>query len=193
MYFYCSRSAAEPERSDPDAILASILRQLSCIEVGTPILPPIVEKFNKQGRGFTSGGLQLEESQELIVELIEIYGTATIIVDALDECNRDTRQSLLDSLEEILKESAGLVKVFVSSRDDQDIICTLRDYPNLDLSSDTKNATDIQHYVMIETQRLVEKRQLLRNSSSKKEMQRLIIDQVTAGADGMSVAQNLSR
>ena len=186
VYFYCSRSAAEPERSNSDAVLASILRQLSCVQPGKSLLPPVIEKYRNQGEGFISNGLQLEESRELIVELIENYGITTIIVDALDECDPETRQSLLDAFEDILQEAAGLVKIFVSSRDDQDIVCILREYPNLDISSD-KNTHDIQTFVRIETERLVRKRRLLRNSRTREGMQALIIEQVSAGAEGMYV------
>lgn len=109
------------------------------------------------------------------------------MVDALDECDPEMRQSLLDAFEDILRESAGLVKIFVSSRDDQDIVCTLRGYPNINISSD-KNTTDIEVFVEKETQRLVRKQRLLRNSRAKVEMQASIIDQVSKGADGMSVS-----
>ncbi|KAF6230805.1 hypothetical protein HO173_010921 [Letharia columbiana] len=186
VYFYCTRSAAEPERSKPDTVLASILRQLSCVPPDAPLLSPVIEKYKRQGEGFKSNGLGLDDSRDLIIRLIEDHSmTMTIIVvDALDECDAEMRQSLLDAFEHILKESVGLVKIFVSSRDDQDIVCTLRRYPNLDISSD-KNTADIEAYVKTEAQKLVNKGQLLRNSRAKEEMTALIIDQVCKGADGM--------
>ena len=184
VYFYCTRSAAEPERSNPDAVLASILRQLSCVQPGAPLLYPVVEKYRKLGEGFNSNGLDLDDSRDLIVRLIENYSMTIIVVDALDECDPAMRQSLLDAFEHILKESEGLVKIIVSSRDDQDIVYTLRDYPNLDISSD-KNTADIEVYVKIETQKLVKRGNLLRNSRAKEEMTAVIIDRVSSGADGM--------
>ncbi|KAK4692260.1 hypothetical protein P7C71_g4908, partial [Lecanoromycetidae sp. Uapishka_2] len=184
VYFYCSRSAAEPERSNPDAVVASILRQLSCAQPGMSLLPSLVDKYKKQGEGFKSSGLPLGQSLELIIQLSEVYGMTTIIVDALDECDLESRQSLLDAFTDVMKESAGLVKIFVSSRDDQDIVCTLREYPSMEISSD-RNTADIESFVKTETERLVQKRKLLRNSRAKAEMQTLIIDQVIGGADGM--------
>jgi len=130
--------------------------------------------------------LPLEESLQLIIAMIGDYGMTTIVVDALDECDPNTRQSLLDAFEDILRESAGLVKIFVSSRDDQDIVYTLRGYPNMDISSN-KNAADIEVFVEKETQRLVQRGRILRNSRAKVDMQALIIDQVIEGADGMLV------
>ncbi len=87
-------------------------------------------------------------------------------------------------IESILQDSLGLVKIFVSSRDDQDIFCTLREYPNLDIVSD-RNTVDIESFVRIETERLVRKRRLLRNSTAREELKALIIDRVSKGADGM--------
>ncbi len=184
VYFYCTRSAAEPERSNPDAVLASILRQLSCVKPDAPLLSPVIETYKRQGEGFKSKGLDLDDSRDLITRLIEDYSMTTIVVDALDECDPLMRQSLLDAFEHILKESAGLVKIFVSSRNDQDIVCTLRDYPNMDISSD-QNAADIETYVRTETMSLVKKGRLLRHSRAKEKMTASIIGQLSGGADGM--------
>ncbi len=184
VYFYCTRSVAEPERANPDAVLASILRQLSCVKPDAPLLSPVIEKYKRQGEGFKSKGLDLDDTRDLITRLIEDYSMTTIVVDALDECDPLMRQDLLDAFEHILIESAGLVKIFVSSRNDHDIVCTLRDYPNMDISSD-KNAADIETYVKTETMRLVKKGQLLRHSRAKEIMTASIIEQVSGGADGM--------
>ncbi len=43
VYFYCSRSTAEPERQDPDAVLASVSRQLSTVQGGKALLIEIDE------------------------------------------------------------------------------------------------------------------------------------------------------
>lgn len=185
VYFYCSRNAAEPERSDPAAILSSIVRQLSCAEPGLPLLPPVVQKYEKKGQGFNSWGLQIEESCELITQLIEHYPMTTIVIDALDECDPEKRDMLLDAIENLLQNSSlGLMKVFLSSRDDQDLVCTLRVYPNLDLTS-RRNSADIEAFVREETDRLVRKRRLLRNSKAKEELKDLIIVEVSRSADGM--------
>ena len=185
VYFYCSRDAAEPQRSDAAAILSSIVRQLSCAEPGLPLLPPVVETYEKKGQGFNSRGLQIDDSCDIIKKLIEYYPMTTIIIDALDECNAEEREKLLDAVEGLLKDSSlGLLKVFLSSRDDQDIACTLRDYPNVDLVA-SRNSADIEAFVREETNRLVKKQRLLRNSNAKTTLVALIIDEVSSGADGM--------
>ena len=119
------------------------------------------------------------------MKLIEYYPMTTIIIDALDECNAEEREKLSDAVENLLKDSSfGLLKVFLSSRDDQDIACTLRDYPNVDLVA-SRNSADIRAFVREETNRLVKKQCLLRNSNTKEALVALIIDEVCSGADGM--------
>jgi hypothetical protein len=106
------------------------------------------------------------------------------VIDALDECNPDERDNLLQVLENILEESSCLTKIFVSSRDDQGIVCQLEDYPNLKIDSN-RNMHDIAFFVQIETQSLIKTRKLLRFSESKESLKEIIISQVTDGAKGM--------
>ena len=84
IFFYCSRNSAEPTRSDPAAILASLARQLSCLEPGNPLLRPTVDLYKrKEEEGFASGSLQVDESRTLILQLIAQYPLTTIIIDAM--------------------------------------------------------------------------------------------------------------
>jgi hypothetical protein len=184
-FFYCSRNTAEPTRSNPSSIVASIARQLSSLQPGDPLLPPVVAAYTKREKeGFASGSLGLEESRALILQLVEHYQLTTIVIDALDECDPERRADLLETLEEILQESSSLIKIFVSSRDDQDIVLHLRDYPNLELSSD-KNMDDITSFVAAETHTLIKRQKLLALSSNKENLKSEIIEQVTKGANGM--------
>ncbi|KAI1864951.1 uncharacterized protein JN550_008497 [Neoarthrinium moseri] len=184
-YFYCSRNPAEPERSDPACIMASIVRQLSSLDPGKPLLQPTISTYQShEDEGFAAGSLGLKDSRDLLLQLLEKFPTATIIIDALDECRTDTRRQLLDCLEYILLESTTLVKIFVSSRDDQDIVCKLQVYPGLELSS-RLNSKDITYFVKSETDQLIARGQLLRSSTSRIELSAKIVEDVTDGAQGM--------
>lgn len=184
-YFYCSRNPAEPGRSDPGAILGSIARQLSCLGPGLPLLQPTVAVYEAHEKdAFAAGSLRLKENRNLILELSKHYPVVIIIIDALDECNPATRQDLLDAMEFILQQSPSLIKIFISSRDDQDIVYKLQEYPSLELSSD-RNSSDIAKFVEHETSSLVAKGNLLRFSRMKEELQQKIIEKVTNGAGGM--------
>lgn len=74
--------------------------------------------------------------------------------------------------------------MFVSSRDDQDIVYKLQDYPNLELSSD-RNSGDIAKFVESETYALMSSGALLRYSRNKDELRSKIIKKITDGAHGM--------
>ncbi|KAM0238863.1 hypothetical protein ACHAP5_008552 [Fusarium lateritium] len=184
-YFYCSRNPAEPERSNPARMLASIARQLSTPQRRGAILEPAIKEYQEEEKSdFMSGPLRLERSKSLILQLLEQYNSATIVMDALDECNPDTREILLETLEDLLKESSCLLKVFVTSRTDRDITYKLSNYPNVCLSSD-RNTPDIDLFIRSETARLIEKGHLLRDSNRKDELRDLIINTLTSRAQGM--------
>ncbi|KAK2764808.1 hypothetical protein CKAH01_15747 [Colletotrichum kahawae] len=188
VYFYCSRNPAEPGRSDPSRILASIARQLSTSSSPSSVLEPAVAVFTqREETAFASGPLHVDETKGLILQLLERYkdATVTIMIDALDECNPATRDILLDTLEYLLNASACLLKVFVSSRNNQDIVYNLRKYPNLTLSSDC-NTADIELFVRSETTRLVAKGSLLCYSERKEELGDKIVHELTCGAHGIN-------
>jgi hypothetical protein len=185
VYFYCLRNPTEPARSNPQAILASLARQLSSTQPGKPLLQPSIDLYDEEeAEGFVSGQPQLDQSLKLIMQLIELYPQTTIILDALDECDPATRLDLLRALEHILKHSCSLVKVFVSSRNDQDIVLQLNGYLNLEIDS-RRNSNDIAQFVNAEVERLIKDGKLLRNSNSRDDMKEMIIRKVTTGAAQM--------
>lgn len=65
--------------------------------------------------------LTVEGYTRLLIELTKDH-PATIILDALDECEEITRYKLLEALDSIISSSTNVVKIFVSSRDDIDIV-----------------------------------------------------------------------
>lgn len=187
-YYYCSRNAAEPERSNPEVVLASIARQLACSKPGSPVLPP-AEKNYQDARltGSLQKHLDLDKSCELILQLVDYHDITTIVIDALDECDKKSRGRLIQILQRILQDAQSLVKVFVSSRDDGDIKLQLQDYPHLMIESG-KNFDDISAFVTLETEGLIRSGRLLPYSKAKDELKDLIITKVIEKANGMYVS-----
>lgn len=149
-FFYCARSSTEPERSDPTEVLRSILEQLSSSDLDFPIRQPVVRAYaekKRDARGRQPEKLEREEVVDLILELSENY-PATIILDGLDECNPSRRQDLLDDLQTILRRSDNVFKIFVSSRDDHDLVHRLSQTPNTYIRA-TDSSDDIERYVKI--------------------------------------------
>ncbi|KAL7274140.1 hypothetical protein RUND412_002974 [Rhizina undulata] len=179
LYFYCKHG--EKERQNPLSILSTLVKQLSLLTSPEGSLPqPVVSIFKHKSK---SGKLQLSESQELIASLAKNFIRTTIVIDALDDCDKQSRQELLTALEAIMKSSAGLIKIFVTSRPAYDIELKLEGVPNVYIHS-SDNSGDIAAFVRAEVDRCILWKSLLRGSVAL-ELKESIIEKLTSGADGI--------
>jgi hypothetical protein len=186
-YFYCTRNSAESERAKPDEILRSILKQLSCTTLHQPIREPVARTYKQRKEEADNDGreptkLMLKECVQLILALLETI-RATIIIDALDECDPARRHELLSALDRIREESTSLVKVFVSSRDDQDIVCQLNHLPDVFIHA-SDNCEDIKNFVRFRVNQSIKNKTLLRGNVTE-ELKSRIISSLIEGAQGM--------
>ena len=182
-FFYCNRNDTERERANPEGILRSIVRQLSMSGPHARLSKFVAAKYTeRQCKHFADGPLRLDECVDLIVRLTEQYTCATIIIDALDECDVTTRHSLLAALSSIMQHGSS-TKIFVSSRDDKDITLKLQDFPNLYIKA-SNNAEDIDRYVHFKVEQAVADRRLLDGNVSEMTVQH-ISDTLTFKAQGM--------
>jgi hypothetical protein len=77
---------------------------------------------------------------------ISASNPTTIIIDAVDEIHPSERHQLLDALEKITQASQSVVKIFLSSRNDVQILAILKDVSQLRIEA-TSNRLDIELYV----------------------------------------------
>lgn len=105
------------------------------------------------------------------------------MIDALDECNAKRRHELLQALDNIIQKSASLVKVFVSSRDDNVIKCRLERSKNIFIEA-SDNGGDIERYVNAEVQKAVNDKRLLCGEVSEI-LREKISETLISGAQGM--------
>ena len=106
--------------------MGALLRQLASVQSDLRIKDPVAEEYAARKRDAERDNsalkkLTVQDCTRLIIELTRQH-PATIILDALDECEKDTRHELLEAFDEIISQSTEVVKVFVSSRDDIDIV-----------------------------------------------------------------------
>ena len=131
----------------PDSVLSSFVRQLSTSSTGDAIQPCAVHVYEeKEKLGFASNKLKLEETQRLLLDLVNIYPQTTLILDALDECDKDTRSELVKVFDSLLRDSSNPIKIFISSRPDSDIRDRFERGPNLEIQA-THNQGDIASFV----------------------------------------------
>uniref|UniRef100_A0A0W0GEG1 NACHT domain-containing protein n=1 Tax=Moniliophthora roreri TaxID=221103 RepID=A0A0W0GEG1_MONRR len=181
-FFYCSRNTAEPERSQPNQVIASLARQLSSTPGGNSLLEPAVTVYKEHRHG--NKQIPDQEGESLLRELVGVLKVSYIVVDAVDECDFTTRYELLNNLISLLDNDHNLVKILIASRDDQDIVDVLRDFASISITSE-HNGGDVIKFVDHQTQTLMSKGRLLRYSHAKGKLKELIIEKLTQQAHGM--------
>ena len=181
-YFYCDRN--QSDRRSTTSILNSLVRQLSVVKGNSGIYLPLLQLYNEKAKSaFASGGLKMEESQSLICQLTEIYLHTTIVIDALDECERDSRPELVGTLDFIVKESKNPVKILISSRPDEDIRHRFEGGPNVGIRA-TDNWDDIAKFVTSKVQKWPPHWSDKVSSTLKDEVCKTLVEK----SDGMYVA-----
>lgn len=124
-FFYCVRSEAERERANPIEIIRALLRQLASCEPDLPIRQPVIDAYDTRKKKADRDGskvqkLDVAECVKLMLELTREIPTV-VIVDALDESD-DPDYALISVLNQVLVRSEGLVKIFLSSRDNYNVV-----------------------------------------------------------------------
>ena len=120
----------------------------------------------REANGHAAGPVNAQECVDLIVELADLRAGTTIIIDALDECESTCRYDLLEAFTTILDKTAGLVKLFISSREDRAILDQLDGTPCITVDA-SDNARDIKHFVDHEVDRLHNTRRLFHGKAPK--------------------------
>lgn len=176
---------AEPARADPNHILRSILMQLSSSDMDTPIREPVVLAYHErvqEARGGQPEVLTLNECTDIILQLLEDNPTI-IVVDALDECDAVLRQDLILSFRRIIEESPSVLKLFLSSRDDRDIVTKMKTASEVYIEA-TDNRTDIQNFVVYQVKKAIEEERILNGMVSER-LKGEIIRTLISKASGM--------
>ena len=163
-YFYCDRN--EPVRQDPEVILSALVKQLSFLQLDDPLQPLVVDEYEKREKSAPPAhALENDASRDLLIKLADIYPQTTIIIDALDEVDSKKRDGFIQSLQGLIQKSTGLVKLFISSRNEDDIKLQFEHVNNHYISADD-NVQDIERFIDIEIENRVQRRTLLRGNVS---------------------------
>ena len=187
-YFYCAKNGFEPERSDPDDILRSLVRQLTfSTETQKNVYEGLVIDYERREAeakldGFDVPRLRTGECIKMILDLTAL-NPLVLIIDAIDEVQASRRHELIDGLNDIIAKAANVVKVLLTTRNDSHIFALLPETQRISiLKSD--NAGDIEKFVRRSVAHAIETRRLL-NGNVKKVMQEDIIQLLLKGAGEM--------
>jgi hypothetical protein len=187
-YFYCTKNLAEPERSNPDEILRSILRQLTIGDKPSPTIHErVLQEFeHRQAEakldGFEPRRLQARECVTLILDTTAA-NPATIVLDAVDEIESNSRHVLLSALTQIAQDSLDIVKVFVTSRDDSNIHALLPNALAVRIQKGHVNQ-DMNEFVHREVSMAIQNRRML-NGIVSESLKEALTSVLIAGAGEM--------
>ena len=132
----------------PDEILRSLLEQLASTDTTPKIKDPVVKAYKEkknEAEGRTPQKSNPDETINIILALLETNG-AFIIIDGLDGCDSTRRQDLLLAIQRLVQYSKRIVRVFISSKDNNDIASNLKTCLNVFISV-TDNSEDIGRFV----------------------------------------------
>ncbi|KAK6532746.1 hypothetical protein TWF281_006923 [Arthrobotrys megalospora] len=118
-YFYCDGKTGDESRTDPRSIICSLLKQMASLQPGQPLQPALAKAYKERvGSGNKASPPSFKEAKQIISEINgdQLYSRITIVIDALDECNKEYRGDLVEALVELVQASNTLVKIFFSSR-----------------------------------------------------------------------------
>lgn len=192
-YFYCQRNTADIRRSNPTEVLRAILKQIMLGKADWESESPTAKEYRRRKKEADEDGSDIEcfDLLETTQHIIDAVGEmpVTIIIDALDECHTDQRPQLLNALDLLLEKSAHLVKVFISSRDDIDIVLKLQKHRNIYIGVDD-NKQDINRFIQSEMQKVQSEGRLLKGMVSS-ELQDSITENLARKAQGMFLWVNL--
>lgn len=169
-YFYCGDSRFGRSWADPDEVMRSLTRQFAIIDrEKLDIHEQIALEFVRREAeaeldGFETPRLRSTDCAELVLNILGA-NPAVIIVDAVDEIEEHRRHELLDALIRIRDESASIVKIFLSSRDNSYIFASLPDALTLRVQ-DIDTRQDMERFVEHCVSTAISTRNLLNGSVS---------------------------
>ncbi|EHK26678.1 uncharacterized protein TRIVIDRAFT_141868 [Trichoderma virens Gv29-8] len=142
-FFYCNRGQIDLQ--DPLLALQSFVRQLATCPRYSKMVRKSLIKLYRENR---KNGLKLgfDACNKQLLESVNLYPQTVIILDGLDECDATSRDKLITILANLIKDAQHPVKIFISSRREQDIVKLLPAESVIRIDA-SDNRDDIQKFV----------------------------------------------
>lgn len=175
VYFYCDY--ADHRTLETCNILGTIILQLLRTN---PIPEPLMVMIRK---GYEDG-LRTPETKELIEIIcaaVELFPQVFIIIDGLDECKKNVCQDVLVLIKRLIHKRSPCVKIFVSCREEDQILQSLSHYSHIQISTEAV-FRDISAFIQGTVRSRLQSGELkIHNSNLEKD----IIHRLEAKAQGM--------
>ena len=119
--------------------------------------------------------------QRTILSAIEAFPGLYVIIDGLDECEKEARRDAIALIEALLVHEKAAVKTFISCREDEHILRSLDVHPCIQLS-EIMMATDINAFITGTVRSKVESGELRINNPA---LENDIVAELVTKAHGM--------
>jgi hypothetical protein len=139
----------------------------------------LIELYYEGRKGKTKMNAAIGRAK--LLELLDLYDYTVIILDALDECDPESQNRLVETLSFLTSASKRPVKLFISSRPDPDIAKSLQEWCSIAVDA-TQNQPDIDQFVKLE----ISKHKRWNNMPSV--LKDEILQKLSTGSDGMYVS-----
>ena len=183
IYFYCKYN--ETPQAQAFSIIQSLLRQLSV--ASETLDPEILSAFNKaKGLEGITSSLGFSSIETLFTGAMSQTGEAFVVIDALDECAEHERVELISSLRKLLALDSCQVKIFLTSRPENDLHLLL-EYQRTYAIGVSDTVQDIGPYVTRTIDELIGRKALLYSKPVTQDLRDHLITTLTKEADGVYV------
>lgn len=140
IFYFCDSS--DPRSLKLGNILGTIIRQL----LETIVISEVIEKqiescFRPHGRVATE-----EELFTLLLDAVKSFSEIYILIDGLDECDKDDINKILPMLSQLLRSTRPLLKIALFSREENNIANAVKSFPRVRVSSD-KISLDLSTFI----------------------------------------------
>ncbi|KAF7965799.1 hypothetical protein HWV62_41761 [Athelia sp. TMB] len=142
-YFLFDGTSAQSKLANHESMVRSIIVQLSRRFNGIP--SALVELYEDEENGLSQP--VLSSLEDTLLRILQSFGAAYIVIDALDEC--DDRPRLLRWIDSVTSHTSEILHLMVTSRPEPDIKDRLRPLCNLrevDVA-DRRDSDDIHRYI----------------------------------------------
>lgn len=183
IYFYCDY--ADLPTLQPQHIYRALLQQLFF----KGLMNEAIEKSIVEALRSNIHSLSEQKLADFLRSTIESCPSLHIIIDGLDECDRDIQQDVTNTLYRLMSCGHFVLKILVTCRDEGHLLAGISIFSRLHVSR-RASAADMQAYISHAISSSISSGQLtLRNMALKDE----IISRLVAKAQGMYVSHDRLR
>lgn len=146
-YFFCDRN--RQSHKDPRSILRTFVRQMAASYSDATIENSVRGRYTESKKKGFASDLTMEDYASLLLHLCQIFPQTTFVLDGLDECDKETRHSIMDILGVTMQKAKNPVKLFIASREHEDIAERYSHGGHLKVTA-SRNQGDIETFVSTE-------------------------------------------